>query len=84
MSDKNEEQESSNFPRIDFVVPEWVKSLIKWTIIIIVLLISYFVLRWFLGPPGVLIETKHLRGPSKLFYQMINKMKIPRKFVIKN
>ena len=31
MSDKNEEQESSNFPRIDFVVPDWVKSLIKWT-----------------------------------------------------
>ena len=66
----------------DEEVKKTVHKIAKWVVIIVGVVLSYVVLRWFIGPPGVLIDTTHLSGFSKLFYDITNSIKMPRKFVI--
>ena len=66
-------------------LPSLVRTLIDWGIYIgIFLIIWKFVIRYYIGPPGVLIATKKLKDDniSTVFYNAVNRLKIPRKLQI--
>ncbi len=86
MSDKKNETiiDKIDDSFVELVIPEWVKKTIIYAILIFLVIIIYIIVRWIIGPPGILIDTKKLSGIHKMFYDFINKLKIPKKLVIRN
>ena len=81
---KNKTTQNIEHFDVEITVPTGVRKLITWTIILVAITVCYIVIRWIIGPPGVLIDTTNLSGFGKMFYNFTNSLKIPRKFIIKN